>query len=370
MKKHIAEELPSREYAPATANTQRNDANTQRNGANRDRKKDQSGDKGPEQRIRQAVYDIRYRARREDMSLSQAYSQYMQNSSMSQQERQVVKEKLFGKGGIQAESFKIKEFATNNVAEALYKVFVDNQMEAVDLDTLKSELEEASHLNKNSDSRKKYKVRVTDKQSKVTYVRYANREKINQLRARGLDVEMTGYGDPYEGEKDKGEEKLDPVGKEDSDVNNDGKVDKTDDYLMNRRNVRGNAIRKNSQKVSEDFIGEVAGTPTAPSPKKKPITPPIKPFNRVYNKVTMNPNVPGTDPTGAPSSRTFQVAHTEMEGPFIVESPISEAQQKFMSMVLEAKRRNTSDCMDDDYRGDNTKRNLVKNALRSRGLKI
>lgn len=33
------------------------------------------------------------------------------------------------------------------------------------------------------------------------------------------------------------EKKLDPVGKEDSDVNNDGKVDKTDKYLKNRRDV-------------------------------------------------------------------------------------------------------------------------------------
>ena len=36
-------------------------------------------------------------------------------------------------------------------------------------------------------------------------------------------------------------EKLDPVGKEDDDINNDGKVDKTDKYLANRRK----AISKN-----------------------------------------------------------------------------------------------------------------------------
>jgi len=41
------------------------------------------------------------------------------------------------------------------------------------------------------------------------------------------------------------EAKLDPVGKEDGDVNNDGKKDSTDSYLMNRRkaiskNIRGN----------------------------------------------------------------------------------------------------------------------------------
>jgi hypothetical protein len=38
-------------------------------------------------------------------------------------------------------------------------------------------------------------------------------------------------------------EKLDPVGHEDSDVNNDGKVNKTDKYLMRRRGAIGKAIR-------------------------------------------------------------------------------------------------------------------------------
>jgi hypothetical protein len=40
------------------------------------------------------------------------------------------------------------------------------------------------------------------------------------------------------------EEKLDPVGKEDDDVNNDGKKDKTDDYLKNRRKKVSAAIAK------------------------------------------------------------------------------------------------------------------------------
>lgn len=38
--------------------------------------------------------------------------------------------------------------------------------------------------------------------------------------------------------------RLDPVGKEDSDVNNDGKMDKTDSYLKNRRKAIGSSIRK------------------------------------------------------------------------------------------------------------------------------
>jgi len=40
------------------------------------------------------------------------------------------------------------------------------------------------------------------------------------------------------------EEKLDPVGKENSDVNNDGKVDSTDKYLMKRRKAIGAALDK------------------------------------------------------------------------------------------------------------------------------
>ena len=46
-------------------------------------------------------------------------------------------------------------------------------------------------------------------------------------------------------------EKMDPVGKEDNDINNDGKVDKTDKYLKNRRK----AISKN---IKEDNIDEIS----------------------------------------------------------------------------------------------------------------
>ena len=56
---------------------------------------------------------------------------------------------------------------------------------------------------------------------------------------------------------------LDPVGKEDDDVNNDGKVDKSDSYLKNRRSavgaaVKGKAPAKKTAKVKEgskpDFL--------------------------------------------------------------------------------------------------------------------
>ena len=40
------------------------------------------------------------------------------------------------------------------------------------------------------------------------------------------------------------EERMDPVGKEDDDVNNDGEVDDADPYLLNRRKAIGAAIEK------------------------------------------------------------------------------------------------------------------------------
>jgi len=47
--------------------------------------------------------------------------------------------------------------------------------------------------------------------------------------------------------------KLDPVGQEDGDINNDGKKDKTDSYLMNRRKAVKKAIAKKRGKVKEGF---------------------------------------------------------------------------------------------------------------------
>ena len=40
------------------------------------------------------------------------------------------------------------------------------------------------------------------------------------------------------------EAKLDPVGKEDDDINNDGKVDKTDKYIKKRRATVSKNIKK------------------------------------------------------------------------------------------------------------------------------
>jgi hypothetical protein len=386
MKKHIAEELPARKHAPAAAAPAGGD-------------KKEAGGKSPEKRVKQAIYDIRYRARREELSLQQAYSQYMNNSNMPQQEKAMVKAKLFGKGGMQAEDFNIQEFASTSVANALYKVFVEGvqkEEEPIRL-TYMEKMETAEH--------RKYKVRVTGKDGR-SYVRMADRQKISELRANPniKEVEMTGYGEPYEGERTKGEqtarakrgEKLDPVGKEDADVNNDGKVNKTDKYLQHRRDVRGSAIATRK----EEFIHE--GESDNPDANGKKID-----VMKGKNKVVISP-----------AQGKGLVAHHELEGEMITEKAVSQAQQKFMGMVYAAKKgakpaspevakaaegmskkeakkfaktkheglpvhKEEADCgMDEkpklkkseggeeDPRAIPTKVNLVKNKLRAMGLKM
>ena len=225
-------------------------------------------------RIRQAVYDIRYRARREDIDLKQAFSQYMSNTSMDQKDRAEVRAKLFGKGGGVSEQYigASDDWALESFSKAFTTVFEHHKKDADGNTVPHDEIVTEYEKKLNEEKARKYKVRVTDPKTEKSYVRFADREKITQLRGKGLKVEMTEYGTPYEGERKKGEQtakalgggkkgKLDPVGKEDKDVNNDGKVNKTDSYLMNRRKAIGKAMAK------EEFLAD-GTTSTEPVGKK------------------------------------------------------------------------------------------------------
>ena len=323
MKNHIAEELPARKFAPAASGSGPTDKND---------KKEDSG-KSPEKKAKQAVYDIRYRARREDIPLPQAFSQYMQNSSMGGEERKMVKAKLFGKegGGMKAEDFNpiFKDAASDNVAKALFKVFVEGteqEQESISL-TYLEELDSPEH--------RKYKVRVTDKNTKRSYVRMATREKINQLRANPNieSVEMTEYGEPYEGERKKGSQTakvaagkgLDPVGQEDGDVDNDGDKDKSDKYLMKRRGAIGNAIATRK----EEFIHEAG----AKKKSKKKKSDKLDVRTDIHNKVNIAPTQGGNDRVGL-------MAHNELEGELIAETGYSKFLKKVHSLQEKAVSQN------------------------------
>ena len=204
-----------------------------------DKKKDGtegSPEQSSEKKIRQAVYDIRYRARREELDVRHAFSQYVGNSGLSQQERAAVKDKLFGKdgggAGDQAESLAIE-----SVSNAMFKVFESSE------DT-------------------KYKIRVTDKEKGSSYVRYGDRKKITQLRSNPniSSVEMTGHGDPYEGDKSKKGEKTPNIKKsKGKDAEAKGKDHNIDLKKEEVENVTENEAMLATGKMVGKTIGTVTG---------------------------------------------------------------------------------------------------------------
>ena len=368
MTKKIFEELPARKHSPAVAAAKSGGA--EKKGGESD-----GADGGSEKKIRQAVYDIRYRARREGIDLRAAYAQYMQNSNLSSQEQAAVRAKLFPKGENSGggekkvekkedtkESFGVENWATNDVAGALFKVFVEKTEEQNDYEL---QLEEAE---------RKYKVRVTDPKTEKSYVRYADRSKITELRGKGLKVEMTEHGDPYEGTKREGEGekkkkgKLDPVGKEDKDVDNDGDHDKTDKYLLNRRAAIGKAMAKKKKGMSEEFIGEVA------SSKQKQIgVDNYKPLAKGMQPAVQVMPIDGAD-----------LANNQINN--VRKEEVSPARKRLFDMIKEqqviAEKEECEKCGGDHDTKDHDKkedectpnerktyRELLKNKLRAMGMK-
>ena len=377
MSTDIAESLPKRKFAPAPMVAK---------GAGKGSKSAPSAAKGggkgaseesSEKKIRQAVYDIRYRARREDIDLKAAFSQYMSNSSLGQAERTAVREKLFGKSGGMSEKYinDADELAVDGVANALYKVFVEKKEEEKEI--------ELAYLQQLSEDEtyKKYKVRVTDKNGR-SYVRFADRAKITELRQNPNieSVEMTEHGEPYEGERKKGEKTaqakgggLDPVGKEDKDVNNDGKVNKTDKYLMKRRKAIGKAIRTRAEAYLAD--GTIS---TEPRGKDKVTGKDVD--NYASGAITISPD-PQKDEEK--KTKSMQYAHLELKG-----STLSEAQKKMLEMYdtkkkkdeLEKKDKVSSMMTKDSVKKEDEKEeekpdmrskyamiNIIKNKLRAAG---
>ena len=385
MSTDIAESLPKRKFAPAPmiAKGAKGKGPAPKGGSKKEAPAAKGGggkgasEEGSEKRIRQAVYDIRYRARREDIDLKAAFSQYMSNSSLSQADRTAVREKIFGKAGGVSEKFIVgaDDWASDNVANALYKVFVEKEEKELELAYLQ-QLDEDEAI-------KKYKVRVTDKNGK-SYVRFADRAKITELRQNPNieSVEMTEHGDAYEGERKKGKmtarakagKSLDPVGKEDKDIDNDGDHDKTDKYLLKRRKEIGKAIRKRAdQKIKEAFLADGTVTTEPKNPTK--IT-----GKGVDNYATGAVKVNPEDGESETKTKHGVYSHVELNG-----STLSESQKKLYEMMKkkeEEKKDKVSDMItkdsvkkDDDEkkeekpdtRGMYAKINLIKNKLRAAG---
>ena len=214
-----------------------------------------------EKQARQLAYDVRYKTKQsmaqksggklDPAQVQKAYMSQLAKSPAPPAVKSRAKQMLMG------EDYKkdIGKLVSDSAASALYKVFIEHHQKDKDGNTIPHEGEEIN------EEEKQYKVRVTDKKTSNSYVRMATRSKISELRANPnvASVEMTEYGTPTKSEKLKGKQTakvkqgLDPVGKEDSDVNNDGKVNSSDKYLMKRRKAIGKAMAKEEYSWRNSF---------------------------------------------------------------------------------------------------------------------
>ena len=383
MSKNIVEELPARKHAPIAAPVAKKEgvkpsADSKPAGDKKVVQKGGTSEEASAKRIKQAVYDIRYRARKDDIELSVAFQQYMSNSNLSAKEVSAVREKLgLSKSSSVKEQFTkgADEWATDGLANALYKVFVEQEDPEFELSYVR-------HLEESED--RKYKVRVTDRNGK-SYIRYATREKITELRGNSniKSVEMTEHGTVVGSERKQGKQtakakagKLDPVGKEDSDIDNDGKPnDKNDKYIRNRREKIGQSIRMRAEEKLRE------GTTRIEAP---PGTKRVKEDNTIDNVasgvVKINPTDKQEDPSVSKARGVF--AHLQLLG-----TNLSESQKKLLKIVAKKKEEEdkkevasvmTKDKVDDpcapkegeekkDMRGTYAKLNIIRNKFRAAG---
>ena len=339
MKKHIAEELPARQNPQASQSRPGGDQKPQSGGDQKPGQSQSGGSDSVDKQVRQAIYDIRYRARRENISLEQAYSQYIANSNLPQEAKMRIKEALFPKGGegggkeeASNESYTSHgvDLAEKSLSNAFYKVFVEGVEEKVDEDALREA------FTKGEGEGKKYKVKVTDKNGR-SYVRWANREKVATLRANPniQSVEMTDYGDTYEGDEDEGK-------KAKKDYDGDGKVETS---TQEWKGSRDKAIKKAMAK--EEFIGEVALDQEDPTLEELPIDIMIG-----KNKV----KVAKSDVKGKNGMPMFESS---------LEKYMSMAKAR-LSGACPKCEKNPCEC---DTRDRKTELSLLKNKIRALGIK-
>jgi hypothetical protein len=281
-----------------------------------------------EKKARELAYNIRYDVKQEigDKKVAPAIMKQLllkrwQKSSSASNIKLSARRMLFGEDYIG----NVSDFASDSLANALFKVFV----EGVHIEE-KIELNYLRELDENPD--RKYKVRVTDKKTGNSYVRYATREKITDLRSNPniQSVEMTEYGEPREGERQRGDQTA--AAKAGQDYDGDGKVESG---AKEHRGVVHNAIQrkkggvpdgKDTSSVREEFLTDAA----TEGPSDKKIT-----GKGVNNYSGKNPavTVMPTDGTEGNTKRKDVYAHYEPTGEVIAETGYS----RFLNMIQEKK---------------------------------
>tara|TARA_B100001093_G_scaffold492035_1_gene532714 strand:- start:619 stop:2031 length:1413 start_codon:yes stop_codon:yes gene_type:complete len=364
MSKNIVEELPARKHTPVAAAP----AAAKKEGGDSSDPKGGNTQEASAKRISQAVYDIRYRAKTDKITLEAAYNSYMGNSNLTKEEKDIVKERLFGKkgGGVKEQfSVGVDDLAGDGVASALYKVFVENEEKELELSYVK-QLDESEE--------KKYKVRVTDNTGKA-YVRFATRSKITQLRGNSniKSVEMTEHGDVLAGQK------------KTKDYDGDGKVESPSkehagavhNAIQKKKGLKpdGKDTRKEALNDAwgKTFISD--GTITTEPKGNKKIS-----GEAVDNYKSGAVKVAPTDTQDDPSVKAARggiyasFAHQKMLDTLAEKAACKSEKDKKKTEAYSESTVNTPDCEkkeeeEKDMRGYYAKINMVRNKIRAMGAK-
>ena len=196
---------------------------------------------------------------------------------------------------------------------------------------------------------KKYKIRVTDKQTGNTYVRMATRAKIAELRANTniASVEMTGYGEPTRSEKTKGSQTA--AAKAGKDYDGDGKKESSS---KEHAGVVHNAIQKKKggkqdgqDTRKEEFIADANNN-------KEDIDKQIKELKGKKNKVKIMPTM------GEDAKHGY-----DKDGNSLNPDDVKKKNEKDPNG--EAKKQE-----EEDPRSMGTKYRNMKNKLRAMGLNL
>jgi hypothetical protein len=349
MKTNISEDLPARKFAPAASAGGGSEA-------------DSGGSGDVEKKTRQLVYDSKYQVKKQmgpdtkmdPAAVVKAVLDRINKSEYPEPIKARARKIVMGDNQVK----EMKEFASHNVARALYSVFVEQSSKIIDeeyIEKLKRELSEADQ----SPEERKYKVRVTDKETGNSYIRMANRSKINELRANPniASVEMLdlyGSPEPTESERTKGAQTA-SVAAGKGLKNNDGNL--ANNYppynAVSRGDVIAGATGKDQmggkKKVREEFIGEKDN-----GDENKPLEP-MKKGKRNKCKV-YDPSGSGRD-----SGREGLMLHNELEGEVIAETgyakflkkvhslremAVSQNQQQLAAMAIEYLDGNMPDASD------------------------
>ena len=241
-----------------------------------------AGDSDTEKQASQLASDVRYKAkgklpegatREEKMKI---FLQILAKSPAPNVVKSMAKQKLLGESVVKEMRFDDGEEGTKKRKEALRKKrgMTKKEMDkhpqfkteekaprmqkgAMAYDGPNKERSEAADrvIAKTKAKRKKMKEEFVDEMScpSPKVVDTSSKPKEKKMTPKILDTIRklnTGAGSQFEQVV---HEKMDPVGQEDKDIDNDGDHDSTDKYLANRRKAIGKAIAKKRGRVKEGF---------------------------------------------------------------------------------------------------------------------